>query len=70
MAPAPSPYGTDRMQSKQKEFDTENPNSAIAVSRVLRAVTSPVPNFLVSLSEYRLETIVLAEIIIDIIPHE
>ena len=54
--------------SMKKEPDMENPNNALAVRKTLIAVTSPAPNFLVTLSENKLETIVPAEIIIDIIP--
>lgn len=46
----------------------EKPNSATAVVRTLTAVTFPVPNRVFSRSLFRLETIVPAEIIMEMIP--
>ena len=54
-----------------KDFDTEKPKSAIAVSAVLSAVTRPAPSLCVILSEKRLAATVPPEIIIETIPaHE
>ena len=46
----------------------ENPHSASAVIATLTAVTIPVPNFLVSRSLCRLETMVPHEIIMETTP--
>jgi hypothetical protein len=66
--PALRPYGIAKKQSIKKEFDTENPKRARAVSKPLTAMMSPIPNFFVSLSDKRLEIIVLPAIIMEIIP--
>jgi hypothetical protein len=51
-----------------KLFAVENPKRAVAVRRTLAVVTTLVPSFAVSLSERRLDKIVPAEIITEIIP--
>ena len=66
--PAPSPYGIARTQSTQNFGATENPKSPNRVSAVLAVTIMPVLNFLESLSENRLETVVPTEISIVIIP--
>ena len=68
IAPAPSPYGSELTISIQKLSESQNPNSPSAVSAVLAAVTAQVPNFLVTLSETRLEIIVPPDIVIEIMP--
>ena len=46
----------------------ENPSKAIAVRKILTVVMACVPNFLISLSENKLEMIVPAETIMEISP--
>ena len=56
------------MHRARNEFPRENPKRAVAVRRTLIAVTGPVPSFRFILSESKLDMIVPAEIIIEIIP--
>ena len=56
------------MHRTVNDFPKENPKRAIAVRNTLIVVTRPVPSFRFILSESRLDMIVPAEIIIEIIP--
>ena len=56
------------MTKSQKFCDNENPKRAVAVKNILTTVTIPGENFLVSLSLNKLDIIVQALIITDIIP--
>ena len=68
--PAPRPYGIPQRQRARKEWLTENPNSATAVVRTLTAVIFPVPKRVFRRSLFKLDTIVPAAIIIEMMPAE